>query len=291
MAEELIKVKQPEWYQKLIFDLKKLAWTSIVETKHSIGKRIIEDELKFDKPKYGNKRIENLAKDLETSPRDLYCCIQFAKKCNTVAEFKDKSWRYIVANYLPKQEKDEAEIPHLPKGRYSVVYADPPWRYWAGGWKNAMQHYDCLEVDDIANIPIQEISAENCILFMWATFPALPEAFRIIEAWGFKYSTVGFVWVKSKKDGTGFAFGTGNWTRANAEICLIATKGTIERKDASISQIIYTPLEEHSKKPAIVRDKIIQLVGNLQKIELFARQKTEGWDFWGKEMEENGRRV
>jgi site-specific DNA-methyltransferase (adenine-specific) len=106
----------------------------------------------------------------------------------------------------------------------------------------------------------------------------------VMRCWGFEYSTVAFTWVKSTKNKTGFAFGLGNWTRSNAEICVLGRRGTIERQDASVSQIIYEPKEAHSKKPDIVRDKIVQLVGDLPRIELFARQKVEGWDSWGNEV-------
>ena len=172
----------------------------------------------------------------------------------------------------------------FPKKKYQIIYADPPWKYWAGGHKNAARHYDCMEIDSIAELPIQRLAADNCILFLWVTFPILNEVFSLIEKWGFKYSTVGFVWVKCRKDRTGFAFGCGNWTRANAELCLIATKGKTIRRDRSISQIVYKPRREHSRKPAVVRRKIVELVGNLPRIELFARQKTKGWDVWGDEV-------
>jgi len=178
----------------------------------------------------------------------------------------------------------------LPEGKYEIIYADPPWRYWEGGEKNQSQHYKTLEKEDIINYTddngkkISELSSENCILFLWATYPALKESIEVMEGWGFEYSTVGFVWVKSKKDGTGFAFGNGSWTRANTEICLIGTKGSIERKDKSISQIIYLPRGEHSEKPDIIRDKIVKLVGNLPRIELFGRKQAPGWNVWGNQI-------
>jgi len=285
---------QTNWYQDLLNDLRKLEYTGIVLTKWNIGKRIVEDELKFQKPEYGNKRIENLAKDTETSTRDIYRCIQFFKKCHAVTELKNRSWNYIANKFLPEPvseiekqnritEKLELIEEVKKKGKYQIIYADPAWNYYAGGYKNQSQHYDGMSIEEICNLPVADLADENCILFLWVTFPILQDAFRVIESWGFKYSTVGFTWVKSKKDKTGFAFGLGFWTRANAEICLIATKGSIERKDASISQIIYEPLEEHSKKPDIVREKIIKLVGDLPRIELFARNKTKGWDNWGLE--------
>uniref|UniRef100_A0A6H1ZV00 Putative methyltransferase n=1 Tax=viral metagenome TaxID=1070528 RepID=A0A6H1ZV00_9ZZZZ len=275
-----------QWYQDLLTDLKKLAWHKTVDLKLGIGERILEDFDKFGKPKYGSKRMENLAKDLKGEISDLYRCVEFAEKVKEKPEFltvvKNLPWRE-VRKLLPKSQKETTESSPLPKGKYNIIYADPAWEYWGGGYKNQSQHYDVMNYRDMMTMPIGELSADNCILFMWATFPALKQAFELLEAWGFEYSTVGFTWVKSKKDKTGFAFGCGYWTRANAELCLIATKGSIERKDASISQIIYEPKEEHSKKPDIVRDKIVQLVGNLPRIELFARQKTKGWDVWGNE--------
>ena len=181
-----------------------------------------------------------------------------------------------------KTERENLPTPALPEGKYNIIYADPPWQYWEGGRKNQSQHYSTMTFDEIAKVPVQELSADNCILFLWATRVILPEAIMLIKEWGFNYSTVGFVWVKSKKDGTGFAIGLGNWTRANAEYCLIGLKGTITRKDKTISEIIYLPKEQHSQKPAIVKELITQLVGNLPRIELFATQKTKGWETWGK---------
>ncbi len=285
MANELVNVT---WYQNLLNDLKKLEYTGIVITKYSIGKRIVQDELKFNNPEYGSKRVENIAKDLQYSSSDVWRCIQFYKKLeqnsHDVREFQDKSWHYIVNTYLPTPHSKSQPIAKLPPGKYNIIYADPPWQYYKGGYKNQEQHYDSLTVEELMQMPLDDVAAENCILFLWVTFPILNDVFGLIKWWGFDYSTVGFVWVKSLKDGAGFHFGLGNWTRSNAEICLIATKGTIERKDASISQIIYEPVGEHSAKPPIVREKIVQLVGDLPRIELFARTKTEGWDVWGNEV-------
>lgn len=120
----------------------------------------------------------------------------------------------------------------------------------------------------------------DCLLFMWVTYPKLNECFDVIKSWGFEYKTVAFTWVKKYRNGDNF-MGMGRWTRANAEVVLLATKGKPKRIDASVRQIIETVPERHSKKPDIVRDKIIQLVGDLPRIELFARERTENWDTWG----------
>jgi N6-adenosine-specific RNA methylase IME4 len=119
---------------------------------------------------------------------------------------------------------------------------------------------------------------------MWVTFPLLKDSFDVIESWGFTYKTVGFTWVKKNKKTDSWFWGMGHWTRANAELCLIATKGIIKRQSASVHQVIDTPIERHSKKPDIVRDKIVELVGDLTRIELFARETAVGWDSWGNEI-------
>ena len=131
---------------------------------------------------------------------------------------------------------------------------------------------------------MQNLADKNCVLFLWCTFPKLPEALKLIEAWGFTFKTVGFVWIKQNKSGKGYFLGLGWWTRSNAEICLIAVKGKPKRKSASVRQLLFSPVEEHSKKPDEARDKIIELMGDLPRIELFARRETPGWDVWGNEV-------
>ena len=170
--------------------------------------------------------------------------------------------------------------------KYNIIYADPPWKYWSGGNKGAEKHYKCMEKQEIYNMKdtIQKISNDNCILFLWVTFPCLIEGIQTIKEWGFKYKTCGFTWVKRNKVSDTWFFGLGAWTRANSGICLIATKGKVSRVSRSVSQIIDTHIEEHSKKPAIVRNKIVELVGDLPRIELFARQYSEGWDCGGNEV-------
>ena len=141
-----------------------------------------------------------------------------------------------------------------------------------------------MKLNDICNLPIKNISDKDCILFLWVTYPMLQEGLKLIEAWGFKYKTIGFQWIKQNKSGNGLFFGLGRWTKGNTECCLIATKGKISRINNSISQLILSPLREHSKKPDETRDKIVSLVGDLPRIELFARENVEGWDCWGNEV-------
>lgn len=196
-------------------------------------------------------------------------------------ETKKQEVQTRIENYA-KVQTGIVDIYHTNK-KYNIIYADPPWRYWEGGDKNQSKHYLTMPIEDICKIPVSNIADENCVLFLWVTYPILPDVFRVIESWGFDYSTCGFCWVKRNKQADSPFFGCGAWTRANSELCLIATKGSVMRLDATISQVIESPIEEHSKKPDIVRELITKLVGELPRIELFSRQQVAGWDVWGNE--------
>ena len=167
--------------------------------------------------------------------------------------------------------------------KYNIIYADPPWRYWESGNKNQALHYTTMSIDEICELPVKDIADNDCVLFLWVTYPILQEAFKVIESWGFNYSTCAFVWIKKNKQKDTPFVGCGAWTRANSELCLLATKGNIMRLDASVSQVVESPIEEHSKKPDIVRELITKLVGELPRVELFCRNPADGWDVWGNE--------
>lgn len=170
--------------------------------------------------------------------------------------------------------------------RYTVIYADPPWRYEQKRLSGAAEkHYPTMSMDDLERLDVEGITEKDAALFLWVTFPQLPEALRLIKAWGFKYKTVAFVWVKQNKSGKGWFFGLGFWTRSNAEICLLATKGKPKRKSAKVRQLILSPVRSHSEKPEEARSRITELMGDVPKIELFARDKPQGWHVWGNEIE------
>lgn len=149
-----------------------------------------------------------------------------------------------------------------------------------------MSHYPVLDFKDIAKLPIPQLSAENAVLFCWATFPMLKEALFVIEKWGFKYKTLGFSWIKTnKKNGKPF-FGIGYYAKSNCEVCLMAVKGkTVKPVSNKVSSVIISPRREHSRKPDEAKERIVELFGDLSRIELFARQKTPGWDVWGNEVD------
>lgn len=173
--------------------------------------------------------------------------------------------------------------------KYNIIYADPPWQYKTyskkGQGRSAESHYPTMELDKIKALSVAELAADDCVLFLWTTIPLLEDCFSVINAWGFKYKTVGFVWIKLNRKANSLFWGMGHWTRANAEFCIIATKGHPKRISAAVHQVIVSRIEEHSKKPDEVRNRILKLMGDLPRIELFARQKTEGWDVWGNEVE------
>jgi len=142
-----------------------------------------------------------------------------------------------------------------------------------------------MPIEQICALPVADLAEKDCALLLWATFPNLPEAFDVIKAWSFEYKSVGFVWCKLNRKSSGYFMGCGYYTRANAEICLLATKGNPKRLSRSVRQIIDTPIERHSKKPDEARDRIVQLFGDIPRVELFARQRADGWDAWGNETQ------
>ena len=170
---------------------------------------------------------------------------------------------------------------------YQIIYADPPWDYddkRQDKRKYGGKEYPTLTIKELCDLPIATLADDNCALFLWVTMPQLEVGFEVINSWGFKYKTCGFTWVKTYK-GMGWYFGLGNWTRANSGLCLLSFKGKMKRLRNDIPQLVVSEIMEHSHKPAIVREYIVGLLGDLPRIELFARRKVEGWDCWGNEVE------
>lgn len=175
----------------------------------------------------------------------------------------------------------------FPSEKYKIIYADPPWTYKdkaSAGNRGASYKYKALSLADIKALPVANISDKDCALFLWITMPKLFECYEVIKAWGFEYKTCAFTWVKKNKKADSWFWGMGNWTRANAELCLLATKGKPKRIDCGVHSVVDSKIERHSKKPDIIRTKIVTLLGDVPRIELFARQKTKGWEAWGNEV-------
>tara|TARA_R100001460_G_C3453926_1_gene165058 strand:- start:42 stop:587 length:546 start_codon:yes stop_codon:yes gene_type:complete len=178
----------------------------------------------------------------------------------------------------------------FPNKKYNIIYADPPWTFKNYNDEksnhNASHHYSCMSLEDIKSLPVASISEKDCILFMWCTDPLINKQLEVIDSWGFNYKTIGFYWIKENKNKTKTRFwkGPGYWSRANPEICILATKGKPKRFGTNVDKLVIAERDVHSKKPFIIRNKIVELCGDLPRIELFARQKTNGWDFWGNEV-------
>ena len=172
--------------------------------------------------------------------------------------------------------------------KYKVIYADPPWAYqvWSqkGAGRSAESHYPTMSMADIKALPVKDIADKDCALFLWVTFPMLKEAWDVMAAWGFTYKTVAFVWVKQCRKSDNIFAGMGYWTRANAEICLLATRGHPKREAKNVKQVIISHVQRHSQKPDEVRQRIEALMGDVPRIELFARVSPPGWDVWGNEV-------
>lgn len=173
-------------------------------------------------------------------------------------------------------------------GPYQIIYADPPWSYrdkGNAGKRGSSHKYSCMTLDDICSLPVRDIAAPDCLLALWWVPPMPREALRVVEAWGFRLRTMkGLTWHKRTKNGLSH-FGMGHWTRSNSEDCLFATRGKPRRASAAVSQIIDAPKGRHSEKPAEAREKLVRLMGDVPRIELFARIHVPGWDVWGDQVE------
>lgn len=174
--------------------------------------------------------------------------------------------------------------------KYTLILCDPPWQYRDkanDGNRGAEHKYPVMDLSDICRLPVHTLAADSCLLAMWWV-PTMPtEALKVIDAWGFRLMTMkGFTWGKTYKHQTEtIAMGMGHMTRANSEDCLFAVKGKLPpRASAAIRQLQIYPRLEHSAKPPQFRDSLVELLGDVPRIELFARDAAPGWDHWGNEM-------
>lgn len=176
----------------------------------------------------------------------------------------------------------------LPMFGFNLIHADPPWSFlnWSekGEDRNANQHYDTMVWQDIAAVPVGSLASGNCACFLWCVDPLLDKGFDVLRAWGFRYVTVGFTWAKQNESGK-FPIGTGYYTRANPETCLLGMMGSLPRLDAGVRQLIVEPVREHSRKPERIADDIVRLFGDLPRVELFARTQRPGWRAWGNQVD------
>jgi len=201
----------------------------------------------------------------------------------------------------------------LRVGAYSTISADPPWRFatWSDKGRNRSpdfvlprakqrennpeRHYPTMSLDEIKALPVADLAGPDCVLFLWAVDPMLPQAFEVGRAWGFTFKTVAFYWAKLRREGSTrhllhnepdhklFPMGTGYWTRPNPEQCLLFTRGKPKRQSASVRKLIISPRREHSRKPGEAADRI-EMLCDAPYVELFARTKRPRWDSWGRDV-------
>lgn len=181
--------------------------------------------------------------------------------------------------------------------KYQIIYADPPWGHddkMETHSFSQLNHYKTMTTKEICDLPIKDITDKDCVLFLWVVSPMLIDGIQVMESWGFKYKTIAFVWSKIGSDGA-WIHNLGRWTMGNIELCLLGVKGHPIRITKNVKQLCVAIRTEHSKKPNEIRNRIVTLMGDLPRIELFARDngikdmfnynKLDGWDSWGNEVE------
>lgn len=194
-----------------------------------------------------------------------------------------------------------------PSGGFRVILADPPWAFENysenGEAKNPNQHYACQDLEWIKALPVRVLGADDCVLFVWCTWPLMPHWNSVIDAWGFQYAGLAWEWVKFNQQTQKFAFGPGYGTRKNVEPCLLATRGNpslrgdqeffgqrTEARSHSVRDFMLSwPLDavmakrrEHSRKPDEQYGRIEQMFDGPY-VELFSRSTRTGWSSWGNE--------
>jgi N6-adenosine-specific RNA methylase IME4 len=173
-----------------------------------------------------------------------------------------------------------------PFGGFGLIMADPPWTFsaWSekGEGKNPTQHYECQSLEWVKALPIDALAAENCLLWLWATSPMLPQAIEVMTAWGFTYKTMGF-WSKRTKNGK-LGFGTGYLLRCAGEPFILATRGKVSPGARNVRSVIDAQIGRHSEKPAAAFDAAARLVPDKPRIEVFSRKTRPGWYSWGNEV-------
>lgn len=225
----------------------------------------------------------------------------------------DRSGSHMAAPAGARLDTDCGCAPAWPffgmaPGSARIVYADPPWRFETrserGQGRSPQRHYGCMALDDIMALPVARLAAPDSVLFLWIVKTMLPEALEVIRAWGFRYKTIAFTWVKTRPSGREF-LNTGYWTRGNPELVLLASRGQPHRVSRAVRELVEDPADwwpdgpdaihaharEHSRKPDEVRDRIVRLMGeqpppdapHTTMVEMFARTAHPGWLAWGNE--------
>ncbi|MFQ5776340.1 MAG: MT-A70 family methyltransferase [Kiloniellaceae bacterium] len=270
-------------------DLGHGAWLAFVENYLPIGVRAaqmlvaIAQDSRLANANHGSHLPPNWRTLYEISRLDDATLERLRERGAIVPELTRAGLKLALARLRHEDVPAPEPIESLAGGRYRAILADPPWPFdtWSDGGRDrsAEVHYPTLPIATIAALPVADLAAPDCMLFLWTQWPAIPEARGVIEAWGFRYATCGFVWRKT--DGIGLGY----YTRQDSEPCLLAVRGAPKRLNADVAQVIEAPRGRHSAKPPEVYARIERLVAGPY-LELFARGAGRaGWDVWGNEAD------
>lgn len=284
--ETIKELVNQEWYIGLVEECKAIiteaVFTSrwaLVEGYWKLGERIREEKgLKKWAQGEAGEVLQGLAKDLSISTRTLHYALQAYEKfpdLGSIPEGKNITWNKLITQYLPEQKKSEVE---LPKEKFNVIYADPPWQFDNSGFEqSAASIYPTMSTDEICAMPVKEVAQGEAVMFMWATNAMLEDALRVVTAWGFDYKT-NIVWIKDRAPGMGW------FTQSKHELLLIAVKGNGLHPEFKPDSWLKASVTKHSKKPHEFYDIIEKMYPKQKYIELFARNERSNWTSWGNQV-------
>lgn len=300
----LPQIQNQEWYSHLIEECKAIVTEAVftsrwalVEGYWELGKRIRDDENVKEYAKGSKTFVQDLARNLNIAERTIYYALQSYDKYSNldkIPEGKNITWNKLITKYLPKEKIKTPSIPIQKQTivkedgteevitKYNVVYADPPWEVkagpdWGSGEASKDLMYPTMSLQEIKDLPIKDIIADNAHLYLWTINKYLPETYEIAREWGFEPSTL-LTWCKPRH-----GIGLGGTYIQTTEHLLFCRRGTLKAKKRIDTTWFHYPRGKHSEKPAEIR-KMIEEVSPGNKIELFARTSSKGWNVWGNEV-------
>ncbi|MDI6788328.1 MAG: MT-A70 family methyltransferase [Planctomycetota bacterium] len=284
--KELVKA---DWYKQLVDDCKTIITESVFTSRwalvkgyHQLGERIREDNNVKEYAKGSKTFVQDLARNLNISDRTLYYSLQLYDKypkLDKLPEGKNISWNKLITKHLPAPKENKLTIP-LPEGKYSIIYADPPWQFDNAGFtESAESHYPTMSTNQICQMPILDLCTNDTTLFLWATNAMLEDALKVIKEWGFNYKS-NMVWIKDKGPSIGW------FVQSRHELLLIATKPNNLHPKIKPTSWFKAQVTKHSEKPDLVYD-LIEKMYDGPYLELFARRRRKNWQTYGNEIPED----
>jgi N6-adenosine-specific RNA methylase IME4 len=282
-----------EWYSNLVEECKAIITEAIFTSRYALvegywllGQRIREEEdlKKWEQNKAG-RVLQDLAKDTNISTRTIHYALQAYDKypnIGSMPEGKNITWNKLITKYLPEPKTETIPLPEAPEGKYNVIYVDPPWDVkagpdWGSGEESKDLLYSTMSIEEITALPVQNLSAKDCHLYLWTINKYIPETYAIAKAWGFEPSCL-LTWAKPPH-----GIGLGGTFVQTTEHLLFCRKGTLQASKRIDTTWFECPRGRHSEKPDEFR-KMIEEVSPGKRIELFAREKVRDWDVWGNEV-------